>query len=65
MNLENNFPFQIFSFPSLFMATLPFFGNPPYLINFFVSPHVAHFGKIISPLTKDWVKSMHIYLIYS
>ena len=38
----------------------PLFSNPPHFIDFFESPHVAHFAKVISPFVKGWVESMDI-----
>ena len=49
------------NFPSLPSYDYPLFGNCSHFIDFFVSSHVAHFGKIISLLTKGWMESMDTY----
>ena len=65
-NLKNNFTFQKFSIPFFYGDPSPFLPTLPILLTFFVSLHVAHFGKVRSPFTKVWDKEnygyIHIYI---
>ena len=59
LNFENNILLKNVSF--LFAYGNLLFGETPRVIDFLLSPHVAHFGEVISSFTKVRVESIDTY----